>query len=96
MSGKSSNCGTASGTATYTLEEVGRIFKVTRERSAQVEAKAIRKLQHPARPQTPGLRRRQRVVQRVRGEMDSAHVFERADALAGRKLLRRDTDAPMI
>ena len=36
---------------TYTLEEVGRIFKVTRERVRQVEAKAIRKLQHPVRAQ---------------------------------------------
>lgn len=34
---------------TYTLEECGRIFKVTRERVRQVEAKAIRKLQHPVR-----------------------------------------------
>jgi len=34
---------------TYTLEEVGRIFKVTRERVRQVEAKAIHKLQHPVR-----------------------------------------------
>jgi len=34
---------------TYTLEEVGRIFKVTRDRVRQVEAKAIRKLQHPVR-----------------------------------------------
>ena len=34
---------------TYTLEEVGRIFKVTRERVRQVEAKAISKLQHPVR-----------------------------------------------
>ncbi len=34
---------------TYTLEEVGRIFKVTRERVRQIEAKAIRKLQHPVR-----------------------------------------------
>jgi len=34
---------------TYPLEEVGRIFKVTRERVRQVEAKAIRKLQHPVR-----------------------------------------------
>lgn len=33
----------------YTLEEVGKIFKVTRERVKQVEAKAIRKLQHPVR-----------------------------------------------
>ncbi|MBA4039830.1 MAG: RNA polymerase subunit sigma-70 [Planctomyces sp.] len=34
---------------TYTLEEVGRLFKVTRERVRQVEAKALRKLQHPLR-----------------------------------------------
>jgi RNA polymerase primary sigma factor len=34
---------------TYTLEEVGRIFKVTRERVRQIEAKAVRKLQHPIR-----------------------------------------------
>jgi RNA polymerase primary sigma factor len=34
---------------TYTLEEVGKIFRVTRERVRQVEAKAIRKLQNPVR-----------------------------------------------
>lgn len=34
---------------TYTLEEVGRIFKVTRERVRQIEAKAVRKLQNPIR-----------------------------------------------
>ena len=34
---------------TYTLEEVGRKFKVTRERVRQIEAKALRKLQHPIR-----------------------------------------------
>ncbi len=34
---------------TYTLEEVGRIFKVTRERVRQIECKAVRKLQHPIR-----------------------------------------------
>lgn len=33
----------------YTLEEVGRIFKVTRERVRQIEAKALSKLQHPVR-----------------------------------------------
>jgi RNA polymerase primary sigma factor len=35
----------------YTLEEVGHIFKVTRERIRQIEAKAVRKLQHPGRSQ---------------------------------------------
>ena len=34
---------------TYTLEEVGRRFNVTRERVRQIEAKAIKKLQHPTR-----------------------------------------------
>ena len=33
----------------YTLEEVGRIFKVTRERVRQIEAKAVAKLQNPVR-----------------------------------------------
>ncbi len=34
---------------TRTLEEVGREYNVTRERIRQIEAKAIRKLQHPSR-----------------------------------------------
>jgi RNA polymerase sigma factor (sigma-70 family) len=34
---------------TYTLAEVGRIFKITHERVQQIEAKAVRKLQHPVR-----------------------------------------------
>ena len=34
---------------TYTLEEVGRKFNVTRERVRQIEAKALRKLQQPVR-----------------------------------------------
>jgi RNA polymerase primary sigma factor len=33
----------------YTLEEVGRIFQVTRERVRQIETKAVRKLQQPYR-----------------------------------------------
>ena len=33
----------------YTLEETGRIFKVTRERIRQIESKALRKLQHATR-----------------------------------------------
>lgn len=47
---------------TYTLEEVGRIFKVTRERARQIEAKAVRKLQaphaQPSAPRSPGRTRR--------------------------------------
>ena len=41
--------GLADGYA-YTLEEVGKIFSVTRERVRQIESKAVRTLQHP----TPG------------------------------------------
>ena len=32
-----------------TLEEVGKVFHVTRERIRQIEAKALRKLRHPSR-----------------------------------------------
>jgi RNA polymerase primary sigma factor len=35
--------------AEHTLEEIGRHFAVTRERVRQIEAKALRKLRHPAR-----------------------------------------------
>ena len=35
----------------HTLEEVGRVFAVTRERIRQLEAKALRKLRHPSRSQ---------------------------------------------
>ncbi|AMV32909.1 RNA polymerase sigma factor SigA [Pirellula sp. SH-Sr6A] len=40
--------GLADGYA-YTLEEVGKIFQVTRERVRQIESKAVKKLQHPQR-----------------------------------------------
>jgi len=33
----------------HTLEEVGNVYKVTRERVRQIEAKALRKLRHPSR-----------------------------------------------
>ena len=33
----------------HTLEEIGNIYKVTRERIRQIEAKALKKLQHPSR-----------------------------------------------
>ena len=33
----------------HTLEEVGQVFAVTRERIRQIEAKALRKLRHPLR-----------------------------------------------
>ena len=34
---------------TYTLEEIGKEFGITRERIRQIEAKAIKKLTHPSR-----------------------------------------------
>jgi RNA polymerase primary sigma factor len=40
--------GLADGYA-YTLEEVGKVFSVTRERVRQIESKAVRKLQQPYR-----------------------------------------------
>ncbi|MBR0198340.1 MAG: RNA polymerase sigma factor RpoD [Kiritimatiellae bacterium] len=39
---------------TRTLEEVGRLFNVTRERIRQIEAKALRKLRHPSRMKSLG------------------------------------------
>ena len=40
---------TLSGESRRTLEDVGKIFNVTRERVRQIEAKAIRKMRHPSR-----------------------------------------------
>jgi RNA polymerase primary sigma factor len=33
----------------HTLDEIGQLFAVTRERIRQIEAKALRKLRHPSR-----------------------------------------------
>lgn len=41
--------GVGSDDYAYTLEEVGKIFNITRERVRQIEAKALKKLQHPIR-----------------------------------------------
>ncbi|MFA5356457.1 MAG: RNA polymerase sigma factor RpoD [Candidatus Omnitrophota bacterium] len=48
-----------------TLEEVGNIFKVTRERVRQIEAKALKKLRHPTRSR------------RLRSFLDMALVHQR-------------------
>lgn len=45
-----------------TLEEVGKQFKVTRERIRQIEAKALRKMRHPTR------------IRHLRGFLDAAYV----------------------
>ena len=37
------------GEKRYTLEEIGKIYHVGRERVRQIEAKALRKLRHPRR-----------------------------------------------
>jgi RNA polymerase primary sigma factor len=37
------------GATDHTLEEVGKVFGVTRERIRQIEAKALEKLRHPTR-----------------------------------------------
>ncbi|MEL6498230.1 MAG: RNA polymerase sigma factor RpoD [Planctomycetota bacterium] len=63
---------------TYTLEEVGRIFKVTRERVRQVEAKAIRKLQHPVRS-----RKLQGFVELPEGEKDAPKSQNRSRSRTG-------------
>jgi RNA polymerase primary sigma factor len=35
--------------ADHTLEEVGQVYNLTRERIRQIEEKALRKLRHPSR-----------------------------------------------
>lgn len=51
----------------YTLEETGRIFKVTRERIRQIESKALRKLQHQTR------------AEHLRGFVESLYSGEAGD-----------------
>jgi len=67
---------------TYTLEEVGKIFKVTRERVRQIEAKALRKLQHPTR------------ARRLQGFLDAIMAQQRQQQASLAQPLRRNGDEP--
>ena len=73
--------GLADGYA-YTLEEVGRIFSVTRERVRQIEAKAVRKLQHPVRSR------------HLSGFLDRPLAKSLEDAVRG-PVVTADTTAPV-
>jgi RNA polymerase primary sigma factor len=55
----------------YTLEEVGKIFSVTRERVRQIESKAVRKLQQPYR------------CRALAGFLDGIDIAQIEDAAAG-------------
>jgi RNA polymerase primary sigma factor len=55
----------------YTLEETGRIFKVTRERIRQIESKALRKLQHHTR------------ADHLKGFVDEVNPVAAAEPVAG-------------
>ncbi len=73
--------GLADGYA-YTLEEVGRIFSVTRERVRQIEAKAVRRLQHPVRSR------------HLSGFLDRPLAKSLEDAVRG-PVVTADTTAPV-
>ncbi len=71
----------------YTLEEVGNIFRITRERARQIEVKAVRKLQHPVRSKSlysflEGGEKRDRYTRGSRrgAEKKTARVDARVDA----------------
>jgi RNA polymerase primary sigma factor len=67
-----------------TLDEIGQRYAVTRERIRQIEAKAIRKLQHPARAESfarlaLGIQLPPRPIAQAMEEIDSADDDEAAD-----------------
>jgi RNA polymerase primary sigma factor len=68
---------------TYTLDEVGRIFRVTRERIRQVEAKAIRKLQQPLR------------ARKLQPFVDT-RVYKKLEAAGDSDLARAPADTPSV
>lgn len=74
----------------YTLEEVGKIFSVTRERVRQIEAKAVRKLQHPIRSRRlssfldrPIEPVRFRPFERIGAGKPNGHDVENSEPVAG-------------
>ncbi|MFZ4575087.1 MAG: sigma-70 family RNA polymerase sigma factor, partial [Phycisphaerales bacterium] len=83
---------------TYTLEEVGRIFKVTRERVRQVEAKAIRKLQHPVRARKLQGFVDGSVYREVRGDTHTADTIRQANGHPTKQQaqLQRQPAEPLI
>jgi len=61
----------------HTLEEVGEVFAVTRERIRQIEAKALRKLRHPSRSG------RFQIFIRAHTDGESKCLQPRAEIIAG-------------
>ena len=59
----------------YTLEEVGRVFSVTRERVRQIECKAVRKLQQPFRSRVPGQLCRRRGRSASRSDLNGTGAY---------------------
>jgi RNA polymerase primary sigma factor len=55
----------------YTLSEIGKVFSVTRERVRQIEADALRKLQHPTH------------AQRLAGFLEPVRALPQTDTTAG-------------
>jgi RNA polymerase sigma factor, sigma-70 family len=66
-----------------TLEEVGKQFKVTRERIRQIEAKALRKMRHPTR------------IRQLHGFFDAEQIDNAQNLLKQVSLKKDDTTPPM-
>ena len=71
----------------YTLEEVGKIFSVTRERVRQIETKAVQALQHPD-PRPAAFRLPRRVPPSLAADR---HDQRRRRRFAGERVSRRST-----
>ncbi len=68
----------------YTLEEVGKIFSVTRERVRQIETKAVRALQHPVR------------ARQLCGFLDESRRCAAVHAMAGHGAVANGAVAEMV